>query len=506
MIKRLLSIRVLAVLFSAAWMAVPPMANHLLAQTPKPAAFSASTLPAAFSAYTLENGMDVILLPLPESATVSLGIVFRGGAEAQTKKNAGLFPLLEKVLFRGSAIAPGEPEPAGAMDSLGATAIEGGAQADRFGLSFLLPPEMLGQGLDTIAYLFSGLRLETVFSDALTLEKARSSSLADIEQAFSDPKAIFEAAMAKKLFSAAPWRFDILGTEAIVNAATEDDLKGIAAAWLVPNNAALVVAGDFAEETLRPMIEKAFSSWKKSADPWKTALTALPKPGVTRPTLMVYADPSVPAGEALIEMRYRGPDAGSSRSAAAEFWAEMASQPGSRLVQAIAKGMPKWSSPSAVSAKYQLSRNASWFSVSTRMLLDAKGNAAESVLSFKEIVRGAEMYAMKTNAGYFTSKEYERAREALAEKRNDMFADPQEAGSAIADGWILGGNAWMQTWSDRMGAITSKDIAAFADEYFMKNLEVVAIHLEPKDYAARKKSFDAFGFEIITAQKAFWWR
>ncbi|HWR12022.1 MAG TPA: insulinase family protein [Rectinemataceae bacterium] len=494
-------------IISAAWIVLLPLSDQLFAQTPAPtASVLPASGPAAISASTLGNGMDLILLPLPESVSVSLGIVFKGGAEAQTKKTAGLFRLLEKVLFRGTAASPGEPEPAGAMDSLGATSIEGGALSDRFGLSFLLAPEMLGQGLDTIAYLFSGLRLETAFSDPLTLEQARSSSLTDIAQALSDPKAIFEAAMAKKLFSAAPWRFDILGTDAIINAADENTLKEIAGTWLVPNNAALIIAGNFSIETVLPMIEKSFSSWKKAADPWKSPMPAFPKPGVTRPTLMVYADASLPPGEALIEMRYRGPDAGSGKSASAELWAEMASQPGSRLAQAITKGMPKGSSPSAITARYQLSSCGSWFSVSARILLDAKVNAAENVFSFKEIVRGSEMYAMKTSSGYFTPKEYARAKEALVEKRNDMFADPQEAASAIADGWVLGGSAWIQAWSDRIAGMTSKDITAFADEYFMKNLEVVSIHLEPGDYAARKKGFDAYGFEIITPQKAFWWK
>ena len=254
------------------------------------------------------------------------------------------------------------------------------------------------------------------------------------------------------------------------------------------------------------MIEKSFSSWKKAGDPWKTPLAAFPKPGITRPTLMAYPDPSVQPGDAFLEMRYRGPDSGSSRSPSAELWAELASQSGSRLALAIEKGMPKWSAPSAIAAKYKPSKSASWFSVSAQIALDAKGSVADSVLNFKEIVRGSEMYAMKTNAAYFTSKEYERAKEALLKKRLATLSDPLKAGAAIADGWILGGSAWMRSWSDRIGKVTSKDIASFADEYFMKNLEVVSIRLAPNDYAARKKSFDAYGFELITSQKAFWWR
>lgn len=503
---------VICALFSATGMAD---AQTQLAQTQPiqiaqaqipPAQPSASAAAPEFSAFTLENGLSILCQSIPGSGTVSVGIVFRSGADAQTKKNAGLFRLLEHVLFRGDASSPGEDEPAGALESLGATALSGGAGRDRFGLAFSVAPPMIGESLDTIAYLFSRLRLETAFADPKALEEAKKASLADIAAAAAAPSEVYEAAIAKKLFSTAPWRFDIPGSEPVVAGATEEALKALADTWLVPNNAALVLAGDISMEEIRPAAEKAFASWKKEADPWKVPPAAFPKPGVTRPTMMAYADESIPSGEAVIEMRYRGPDAASARSAAAELWAELASQPGGRFVLAIGKGMPKAAAPSALLARYEASPHAAWFSVSARLKLAASTNAADAAFSFKEIARGAEMYAMKTQAGYFTAKDYEKAKATLIARRAAALVDPAIAASTLADGWILGGAEWLKTWPDRIAKVASKDITAFADEYFMKNLEVVALRLNPKDYAARKKTFDSYAFETITAQKAFWWK
>lgn len=461
---------------------------------------------AEFSSFTLENGLSVLCQSIPGSGAVSVGIAFRSGADAQTKKTAGLFRLLEHVLFRGDASAPGEDEPAGALESLGATALSGGAVRDRLGFSFTVAPSMVAESMDTIAYLFSKLRLETAFADPKALEEAKKASLADIAAAAAAPESVYEAALAKKLFSTAPWRFDIPGAESVVAGATEEALETLAETWLVPNNAALVLAGDFSPQEIRPAAEKAFASWKKAADPWKVPPSSLPKPGVTRPTTMVYADESVPAGEASLEMRYRGPDAASARSAAAELWAELASLPSGRFMLALEKGMPKATAPSAILARYEASPDAAWFSVSARIKLTASTNAADAAFSFKEVARGAEMYAMKTQAGYFPAKDYEKAKAALLSRRAAALADPAAAGAALADGWILGGAEWPRIWPERIGKVASKDIAAFADEYFMKNLEVVTVRLNPKDYAARKKTFDSYGFEAITPQKAFWWK
>ena len=168
--------------------------------------------------------------------------------------------------------------------------------------------------------------------------------------------------------------------------------------------------------------------------------------------------------------------------------------------------MPKATAPSAVLARYEASHDAAWFSVSAKLKLAASTNAADAAFSFKEIARGAEMYAMKTQPGYFTAKDYDKAKADLLSRRTAALAEPAAAAALLADGWILGGADWLKAWPDRIAKVASKDITAFADEYFMKNLEVVTVRLNPKDYAARKKTFDSYGFEAITPQKAFWWK
>ena len=73
------------------------------------------SLPAQTIKNTLPNGLDVIVRPVPGASSVAIALVFKGGADAQTAKTAGLFSLLEHVIFRGLAVSPGDPEPAGAL-------------------------------------------------------------------------------------------------------------------------------------------------------------------------------------------------------------------------------------------------------------------------------------------------------------------------------------------------------------------------------------------------------
>ncbi len=454
----------------------------------------------------MANGMEVILDEIPGSGTVYLGLVFRGGTEAQTSKNAGLLRMLEHFLFRGLATYPGEPEPAGALEALGAMLPSGGTSFDRFGFSFSVNKTVLPQAVDTLAHLFSTLRIETAFQDPVAFQEARDSSLFAIAQSSTDPAVIYEAALYRKMFASAPWRLDLPGAEYIVSSATSEALASFAATWLVPNNAALVVAGDFSAEAARPLIEQAFGSWKRAADPLKTPPTSLPKPGVSRPTLVVYADPSIPSAEAIFEMRYRGPDSGSVHYPTTILWGELVSGEDSKLAAAIRKALPQVSAPRMIVMTYKPTKTVSWFSIAATVSFDAKNNPADMALTFKETVRGTEMYAMKTNPSYFSARSLENAINGILERRMAQLSDPTEAGTLISDGWVLGGTSWIRNWPERVSKIRQKEIAAFADEYFMKNLEIVAVRLNPQDYSTRKKSFDAYGFEQVTPQKAFWWR
>ena len=462
--------------------------------------------PGNVAIHTMENGLDVILLPIPSADTVSVSLVFNAGASSQTSRTAGLFKMLEQILFRGPALLPGEPEPAGAIASLGALSIEGGAELEKFGASMVLEPLRLNQGLDTLAFLFSKLRLDTALSDEKAFLDAKHACLATIYNSLSDPFAVYEATLARKLFAPAPWRLDLAGADYLIESAKPEDLKALASTWLVPNNAALIVTGAFLEKEALPAAIKAFESWAKGSNPWQTPYPPMPKPGVPRPTLLVFPDPSIIPGQAIIEMRYRGPDSINPRSITAELWAILASTSNSRLPKAIAAKMPSWSNPASPAIVYRISRFASWFSVSTKIVISPTGNLAESVLTFKETVRGTEMFAMKSNAAYFSQAEYNSAKEILLAKRAQTLSDTHRAAGFLANTWIWGSISNIGAWEPSLKAQAPKDLVAFADEYFMRNLEVICIRLSPEEYSSRKKSFDSYRFETGSLANAFWWR
>jgi zinc protease len=501
------------VLFASLFL--PPFARNLPAQaTSSPQAQTVQPAQPTQNAtgdpasVTLSNGLELVTLVQPLAKDVVVSLSFKGGADVQIPQNAGLFNLLESVIFNGTATSPGEPEPAGALEGLGAQSLEGGGTTtDRVEFRCEIASDRIVQALDTIAYLFSDLRLDSALADPGALTTAKNLSLARISDEISTPDSIYEAALAKKLFIKAPWRLDPLGADYVVTNALPEALRTLDETWFVPNNAVLVICGNIDPAALALEAEKAFASSKKGSDPLKTALPVFPKPGVTSPTFMVYPDPSVPKGEATIEMRYRGPDSTSlPYFATAIVWAELVGAPKGRLEQAITRNMPKWSAPSGLNVEFNQSQSSSWISVSSHITVGSRTNIAEAAYSFKEIVRSNEFYAMKVNPGYFTPTEYDVAKKAILDRINTALSNPNDAAALLTKDWILGGSQFYSRLRTEFDRVTNRYLMNFADEYFMKNLEVTAIRINPDDYAANRKGFSYYGFEEVVPQKAFWWK
>ncbi len=456
---------------------------------------------------TLSNGMTVFLNPVPQESRIAAALSYHAGADSQTAQTAGLFRLLEIVLFNGLAIHPGMPEPAGALDALEPLKIAGGTEIDRLGFSILTDSSRYQQLIDTLYYLFSEKRINTLIGEAGSIEAAREISKGLIRESLGSSHDILEAAFAKKLFAKAPFRLDVNGAYYILEKADAQVLASLAAAWLVPANACLVVSGGFDPEAVLELIEQRFGILPKGKDPWPSSLPSFPRPGVTRPLFLVFPDPGVTRNSIQIEMRYRGPDPkDTSMVTAARLLSELAKPSTSPFQTAMRKSMPKGVVMEDLTLSLVPSRNASWISIKGVLTLSDMRKAPEITFAFKEAVRGSELYKIKANPAYFSAKEYQTAREILREAHMARMGDPFESVQYVSDLWSWGIISQVFRESDAIVRTGPKEISQMVDVYIQKNLEVVAVSLNSEDFTVLQKAFASLGFETISDQNAFWWR
>jgi len=442
--------------------------------------------------FVLGNGLEVLACRDDATPLARVRVVFKAGAENLEAESAGSLSLLERLVLRGLSASVDER-------ASGPLEWKGYATAESIGFGAVVPSSELDGALASLASVLASPPMDA-------LEEAKEAAALAVRASASDPDAIYEAAVTRRLFSKYPWRRDSAGSEKSIRAATAESLAPIASAYLAPGNAALIVSGRFDPAALRSSVAQRFAGWKDAPAARRT-VPAHPKPGVTRPTWLVYPDPSMPEGKGSVELRYRGPDIArdGAASLAADLWSGLVADPNGRFKSAIFKEVPKLSAKDGISAGYVSQREGGTISVSALFEIDPALPAAERARAFKERVRGFELTEMRSDPSYYSQQEYEAARSRLAARRDEEADDPEGRIEALAFWWSAASTDYYLGYPSAIAAAGPKDIASFIDAYVMKNLEVIAIRMNPTDYGRERASLSSSGFETITAANAFWW-
>jgi len=232
----------------------------------------------------LANGLTLILSERRGLPIVSANLVFKTGSDANPADRPGLANFVAAMLDEGTATR---------------SALQIADEVARLGAS-------LTTGSSTDATTISGRSLSTNFAATLDLmaditlrpsfpadeiERQRANRLAQLVQQRDSPAQVAGEVMAAALYGPRhPYGYTELGTEASNKTMTRDEMAAFWKQHFVPNNAALVVAGDISMNELRALVEKAFGSWQRGT-PSKPGLGA---PETTRARLVLVDKPGTP--------------------------------------------------------------------------------------------------------------------------------------------------------------------------------------------------------------------
>jgi zinc protease len=453
--------------------------------------------------FTLANGLEVYAYRDDALPAARIRIAFRTGAISQGPESAGLFRLYERMLFGGSAAHPGSASVKAAFASLGVTGSSGGTGAESVDYRVTLPSSEVPRALVFLAGLF-----ESPVLDADELAAGKEAVAQEIRDRSADPDSIYEAALERRLFAKYPWTRDPAGSEKVVRSATLASLRVLASAWFVPNNAAIFVGSDIDPDELRAAAQSAFGGWAAGREPWTKGPPRNPKPGVVRPTWVVYPDPAIPEGTGRIEARYRGPDLAFDPASccAADLWSSLVSPPEGRFKTALEANVPRLGSADGIAAGYVGQRDGGWISISSYFIVDPALPAVDRARAFKERERAFEITSMKLDPSYFSSDDYDAARKRILDERATATGDGEGMIDTLAFWWAAASIDYFVGYPAALARTGPKEVSAFLDTYIMRNLEVVAVRMNPADYEREKPSFEGAGFEAIGPSNAFWWQ
>ncbi|HUE79616.1 MAG TPA: pitrilysin family protein [Sphingomicrobium sp.] len=246
-----------------------------------------SAVPASFPAVersTLANGLKLVVARRTGVPVVNFTTLFDTGTAPDF---ANLSPALGSValnmLDEATTSRSGE-QLVSELASVGATLqTGGGGETSTVSLSALKStiPSALKLYADVI--LNPAIRQED-------LDRIKAQSVAGIASRKQDPSQLAGRLLPKLLFGD-NHAYGRITNEASVNALGRDNLRSFHARWFAPNNATLIVTGDTSLAEVKPLVEKAFASWKAGG---KTQTIAPTSSGPDRPIVYLVDKPGTP--------------------------------------------------------------------------------------------------------------------------------------------------------------------------------------------------------------------
>jgi zinc protease len=228
-----------------------------------------SMLPASFAQklnvitekYVLQNGLTVILHVDHSLPTAAVNLWFRVGSKDEPAMRSGFAHLFEHLMFMGTKAAPNFDK----IMEAGGGSNNASTSADYTNYYSSGPssqlPTLLWLEADRLANLGKNI-------DQKKLDLQRNVVLNEMRQNVTEkPYARAEDALTKYLYpNNHPYFNPVIGTEEDLNAATVSDVKRFFNTYYVPNNASLVVAGDFDPKKIKPLISSLFRSIPRASD------------------------------------------------------------------------------------------------------------------------------------------------------------------------------------------------------------------------------------------------
>ncbi|MFV0367781.1 MAG: M16 family metallopeptidase [Hyphomicrobiaceae bacterium] len=435
-----------------------------------PQTFAAETK-SRVSQFKLDNGMQVLVIPDHRAPVVTHMVFYRVGAADEPPGVSGIAHFLEHLMFKST-----ETIPSGEFSKI--IARLGGqdnafTSQDATAYFQRVAKEQLGRMMELEADRMVNLRLtdkEVATERDVILEERRS-------RVENSPAAIFGEQMDAILYQNHPYRIPVIGWEHEMAKLSREDALTFYKHYYAPNNAILVVAGDVTADEVKTLAEKTYGKLKAVENVGaKRVRPSEPPPRAAR--RMTFEDPR--AGQPSIHRYYLVPSYSNAPKGDAEAI--------DVLVKLLADGSTSRFYKKAVVEKRLASSANGYFESSGmdsgKVSLYAIGQKKEDLPKIEALLD--ELIADIRKNGV-SEAELKRAKSAYI--ADYTYDSDNQSTLARRYGWGLATGISveaMETWPDRIRAVTSDDVKRAAVKYLDERASVTGMLL-PKERSAAEK-------------------
>lgn len=445
--------RALACLALSLTTLLPPAAQAAQTQPAMPAGVQKLTSVEGINEYQLNNGLRILLAPDQSKPTTTVNMTYLVGSRQENYGETGMAHLLEHMLFKGT------PTMRNALAEFSRRGLQanGSTWTDRtnYFASFAANEANLDWylGWQADAMVNSLIARKDLDSEMTVVRN-------EMESGENNP---FRVLMSKMMAVAYQWHNygkTTIGARSDVENVDIGRLQAFYRTYYQPDNAVLIVSGQFDEAKTLAVIARTFGK--------------IPKPKRTLPRL--YTEEPVQDGERSVTLRrsggspmvaamYHTPQGGAADAAAMQMLAGiLGDAPSGRLYKALVETKLAASTfgftfdmhdPGTIMLGVQLQPGASVDAARDKML--------ETIESIK--------------AQPITGEELERARTRWLKDWDMAYSDPQKVGVSLSESIAQGDWRLFFLTRDRVRSLKLADVQRVAESYLLRSNRTLGTYL-----------------------------
>jgi zinc protease len=430
-----------------------------------PAAAQRAELEKRILRTVLPNGLEVIVVPNPGVPLVTIQAVVRNGSFTESPEYAGLSHLYEHMFFKANADYPQPDEFVNRASELGAV-FNAQTREEVVNFYITLPKDSVEGGMKFMA---SALKAPLFRADEL--ERERAVVIGEYDRNESSPFFGFTKATGVALWGSAANRKDPLGERSVIMSTTPEKMRFIQQRYYVPNNTALIIAGDITSERAFALARNTLGDWKRGADPFVTDPVP-PTPVLQKDTALIT---EAPIGTAIIQLQWSGPSAAKDPAAtyAADVFSDVLNSPNSKFYQRL------------VDSGLFETIGVNYYTLNQVGPITIQGEVRPEKLRQALAALDDELRKV-VEPGYITPRELEDTKQHRIV--DAMFQLEKASGFAdqLAFWWAVTGMDYFYGYVDTMARQGPEDLRRYATTYILGKPRVVAVILPAEARAALK--------------------
>lgn len=452
--------------------------------------------------YNLDNGLTLFVAENHSVPLAYIEIAVRAGGTTQTPETAGLFHLYEHMMFKGNALYPNAASVQRALSDMGVASWNGTTGTDHVNYFFTIPSSELENGL---AFWNAAIRSPNM--DAAELENEKPVVLSEIEGDASDPSYIYYYYQNCKMFPDAPYRNDPAGSIQVVTTATVDQLHDMQNKYYIPANAALFVGGDVNPAEVYKMVNEIYGSWSNNGNsrPGNGPQQNVAPFADVQYAVMPYDQMAPQITQVTIS--WRGPDVDFAEedTYAADYLGSLLADPAGKFKTALVNdedlGIP---ASDYVSGGYGTVRANGTYDFRA-VMLSPEVNLIERTDKLLDQIQNNIIPSIVNDPASFNKA---KIKEMGEQRKMDTIRSSETASGLLSNlrfWWTCCSPEYYYSYDSRMSKVSQKNLQNFSRKYFEGKKPLVTVLVNPSVYEMYKDAFAAKGYEVISADNAFWY-